>query len=112
MANLEEEAEGTPAAVDVTNVAATVVTEAATASAAAAVVASEDPELDTDFQVDPAYTTSEQIQEEVKADGARGEGKGSVKSLETAIIISGAVIAVVGAALNCKILKLVGLIGE
>lgn len=54
MANLEELP--TP---DVTDVSATAVAQAATAAPAGGEL---DPELDADFHVDPAYTTSKQFQ--------------------------------------------------
>lgn len=60
MASLEELDAATP---DVPDVAAATVAQAATVAAEAASAGGElDPELDADFHVDPAYTTSMQFE--------------------------------------------------
>ncbi|XP_052185454.1 uncharacterized protein LOC127797034 [Diospyros lotus] len=89
-----EETDATPAAPDVTHLAAAAVAEAATAA-----VPSDgelDPEIDTDFVVDPAYATSKQLKEE-QDEVAREAHGGGIETLKSVVIISGVVVAVIGA---------------
>ncbi|KAE9461389.1 hypothetical protein C3L33_06724, partial [Rhododendron williamsianum] len=90
MASLEELDAATP---DVPDVAAATVAQAATVAAEAASAGGElDPELDADFHVDPAYTTSKQFEE-----AAKKERRYGIQTLKSAVIISGVVVAVIGA---------------
>ncbi|KAI8524349.1 hypothetical protein RHMOL_Rhmol13G0143700 [Rhododendron molle] len=84
MAALEELDAATPDVPDVA--AATVAAEVASAGGEL------DPELDADFHVDPACTTSKQFEEAAK----KGRRDG-IQTLKSAVIISGVVVAVIGA---------------
>lgn len=87
-----EELDAAPAIPDV---AAATVAQAATVAAEAASAGGElDPELDADFHVDPAYTTSKQFEEAAKKEKRRRDG---IQTLKSAVIISGVVVAVIGA---------------
>ncbi|KAG5515793.1 hypothetical protein RHGRI_036741 [Rhododendron griersonianum] len=88
MASLEELDAATP---DVPDVAAATVAQAATVAAASA-GGELDPELDADFHVDPAYTSPKQFEE-----AAKKERRYGIQTLKSAVIISGVVVAVIGA---------------
>ncbi|XP_057472526.1 uncharacterized protein LOC130761082 [Actinidia eriantha] len=88
-----EEIDPAPASADLTYVAAEDWTTEAVA--AVSVDGELDPEINTDFQVDPAYTTSKQLKEE-QSEAARSANKDGIRSLKSAVIISGAVVAVIG----------------
>ncbi|KAF7119823.1 hypothetical protein RHSIM_Rhsim13G0112400 [Rhododendron simsii] len=87
MAALEELDAATP---DVPDVAAATVAQAATVEVEAG--GELDPELDADFHVDPAYTTSKQFE-----GAAKKETRDGIQTLKSAVIISGVVVAVIGA---------------
>ncbi|KAI7991824.1 hypothetical protein LOK49_LG12G01707 [Camellia lanceoleosa] len=86
-----EDTDEAPAAYDVADLEATAI-----ATAATAVSGGGETELTSNFQVDPAYTTPKQLQEE--QDEAAGKvNKDRIQSLKSAVIISGVVVAIIGA---------------
>ncbi|CAL5432351.1 unnamed protein product [Camellia sinensis] len=88
-----EDTDEAPAAYDVADLEATAIATAATAVSGGGEM---NPELTSNFQVDPAYTTPKQLQEE--QDQAAGKvNKDRIQSLKSAVIISGVVVAIIGA---------------